>query len=321
MLRFRKLLLMIALAVAGRFLLSAPAWSDDPPTVETAWKYLRMGRWFDAEKLLKDLTGSSDRATAAQARFAAANLWQHRRPTPDDTQARAIYESIVTDFPESHVAPWAMLALARMLDIDVLRPDPKAAAEAYRVLMERYPDSDAAHEAAMHRALAVVAVGGHEADARRQRSARGSAEEKSQAVREADELLLAAARAARTELENWNRDHPSSVYVPAINSVLASISRYPLADYRAAVGYWRIALKAGPATTGGRRGMTWALATVADRELGDRETAVEFYTKYLQEFPTDANAYRCKEALRRLGAPLPPLEDMSIEAVTRRARP
>ena len=200
-------------------------------------------------------------------------------PGPDPNKARAAYQWIVAQHPQHPVAPWAALALAQMPELNVLHPAPAAAVPLYQKVMADYPASPAAHEAALHLAVALFA-------------ARGTSD----------------AAAAVVMLENQLRSQPPAPYAAEIELLLGKLERYPLADYRAAVTHLRRALDLGLATLTQQAKTCWTIAELADEELHDRDLAVAYYTRFLQEYPRDTAQFQAKLALRRLGAPWPAAE-------------
>ena len=44
----------------------------------------------------------------------------------------------------------------------------------------------------------------------------------------------------------------------------------------------------------------WNLATIAEFEVGDFDTARKYYRKLIEEYPTDIRLYGAKQALKRM---------------------
>jgi tetratricopeptide (TPR) repeat protein len=259
-----------------------------PAALAKVWTDMRMGRWDAAVEGLAPLIASPNVGTVCQARFAEGNLWQHRQPDADLDKARAAYRWIVTTHPRNAVAPWAALALARIPDLDVLQPDPAAAIPLYRQVMTDYPTSAAAQEAALHLAEALFTT----------RGKAGGAE-------------------AVALLEKLQHDQPQPAYATEIELLLGKLYRYPLLDYRASVTHLQKALELGLETQTQQMKVCWTIAELADRELQDRDLAVTFYTRYLKAYPRDMARFRAKQALARLGAPVPSSDDAAEETAVR----
>lgn len=266
------------------FLASGSAWANG---VEAAWDLMRLGRWDEAEARLQS-SAKQDGEKACAARFAEGMLWQNRRPSPDLARAVASYQWILASYPQSQFAPWALLEMARIPDLDVLSPRLEEAIPLYRRVMNEYPGSDAAQEAALFLADALFAAQGRDG------------------AQEAVHLL-----------ENWKTAHPNPSYVAAGELLLGKLYRYPLRDYRKSVEHLGAALNGGLRSSSERLVACWTMATLAERELKDRELAVASYSRLLGEFPHHRTAFMAKERLRALGAPVPALEDRDLESLSK----
>lgn len=282
----------LVLAATAGWARATPLLAGDEPTrvaLRSVWEDMRMGRWHQAERRLAALRKQADPAVACAVRYAEGNLWQFRMPGNDLARARAAYEWVVTQHPQQALAAWSLLALARIPDLNVLRPAPAEAVPLYRRVMAEYPASDAAQEAALHLGLALWEAEG-----------------------------AAGAAKAVVELEAWLAARPHPLYEAQFHLLLGRLYRYPLADYPAAVKHLSRALELGLLTATQRVKTCWTLAQLAERYLQDRDLAVRYYTKFLVEYPRDANAFRAKQALERLGAPVPEVEDLSLAGITQR---
>ncbi len=284
--------LAIAMVVALVYIPQPSLWGQaNSPAHEALvkiWKDLNLGNWSAAENSVRELVASPEEAIACQAHFAEGNLWQFRRPGEDPVKAAAAYGWIVRRYPKNSLAAWALLALARIPDLEVLHPQPERAIPIYRRVMTEYPESGAAAEASLHLAEALF----------RERGKEGAVE----AVR---------------ELARWREEHPSSQYSPQIELLMGKFYRYPLKDPRTAVTHLMAALDLGLATLPQRTATCWTIATLAEHELRDRDLAVRYYTQFLKEFPGHRTTFMAKQGLKRLGAPLPPMEDFSLKGVSR----
>lgn len=250
--------------------------SPQNESLAPVWEDLRLGRWSAAEQRLQSLTTSPDIEVACQARWAEGNLWQFRRPESDLTKAATAYDWVVRQHPTNSVAPWALLALARIPDLDVLAPKPAAAIPLYRRVLTEYPESDAAQEAVLHLAEALWQAHGKD----------GAVE-------------------AVQELTRWRAEHSNPKYAAQIELMLGRLYRYPLEDHRAAVTHLAAAFDLGLALLPQRTSTCWTVATLAEHELHDRDLAIRYYTRFLQEFPNHRTSFMAKQGLRRLGALLP----------------
>jgi len=267
------LLALAVLAGAGKL----------PASVDQAWDQMRLGHWDEAEKNLADVP-SLDAGAVCRTRFAEGMLWQNRRPGSDPAKAAAAYEWILQNHPQDPMAPWALLELARMPDLDVLNPRLEEAIPIYQRLMSEYPQSAAAQEAALFLGDALFAARGE-----------------------------AGAQEAVAMLEEWMKGHPDPDYRSTGELLLGKLNRYPLKNYPEAVRHLRAALDAGLRSSSERLIAYWTIATLAERELKDRNLAVQYYTGLLDEFPHHRTAYMAKQRLLALGAPVPEIEDPGAE--------
>lgn len=263
---------------------SGSTWAD---SVGDAWDLMRLGRWDDAETRLQ-VAARQPGEEACAARFAQGMLWQNRRPSPDLPKAVASYQWILDHHPQNRFAPWALLELARIPDLDVLSPRLDEAIPLYRRVIKEYPQSDAAQEAALFLGDALFAAHGREG------------------AQEAVHLL-----------ESWQTAHPDPNYAAAFELLLGKMYRYPLQDYRKAVQHLGDALDDGLRSASERLVACWTMATLAERELKDRDLAVASYSRLLDEFPHHRTAYMAKERLRALGAPVPEIDDRSLESLSK----
>lgn len=249
-----------------------------------AWELMRLGRWDEAGALLEPLKADADKAVAADAWYADGCRWQFRRPGPDVARAAQCFTWVVDHAPASDAAPWAGLALARLPDLDVLKPRPREAIEGYRRVLARYPASAAAQEAVLYLAQALWQADG----------ARGAAE----AVR---------------ELERWRNEHPDTRYAPRIEALLGALYRYPLADYAKAVRHLERGLELGAGSLAQQASTCWTIATLAEHELADRTLAIRYYTRFLERYPNHRTAFMAKQGLTRLGAPVPVIDRTDLD--------
>ncbi len=260
-----------------------------PSPLRQAWEDMRLGRWDTAERTLIPLASSREADPAAEALYATGNLWLHRKPGADPARAREAFSEVSRRFPSHPLAAWADLAIARIPDLDVLHPDPSAAAILYLGVMKRFPSSPASGEAALHRALALASSGG---------------------VEETRRTVL--------ELEAWWIKNPQPSLACAYEATLGRLWRFPLKDSRRAAEHLRRALDLDPASLSQRQGICWTIARLAEEDLHDTALATTYYTRFAKDFPRHQNAFSAIQALQRFGAPLPPVEDASLEGLRAR---
>lgn len=262
--------------------------------VDAAWRSMQLGRWVDAGENITALKLATDDADLlCQAHLAEGNLWQFRRPGADMARAVASYEWVLKNHPDNRHASWALLALARLPDLDVLSPKPDESIPLYRRVAAEYPDSDAAQEAMLHLALALWKAGG-----------------------------VDGAREGVAELERWRAAHPNPDYALHAALVLGKLYRYPLGECGRAVTHLRAALDTQKGSSFAQRAQTcWTIASLAEHDLKDRAIAIEYYTRFIREFPNHRTTFMVKQGLARLGAPVPVTNDGGLLNTTIDAQP
>lgn len=281
------LIILVGLSTLGY----AEGTPSEQQALRNAWEDFRTGRWSVVERSLSKLKASGFVDASCEAKFLEGNLWQHRRPGQDLARALAAYRWVVERHPEHPLAAWALLATGRIHDLDVISPSPEAAIPVYREVMDRFPESPAAQEAALHLSLALLQARGKDGGA--------------QAV---------------AMLESWHAAHPDPCYATQFELMLGKFYRYPLGNDRKAVQHLAVALDLRPATLSQRVKTCWTIATLAEKDLKDRELAVRYYTRFVKDFPMNRTVFMAKQALERLGAPLPVMEDYSLEGIRRQER-
>ncbi len=250
--------------------------------LEEGWRQYRLGEYglaVDAfDRLLAEIPAGSP--LRAQALYGLATVWSLRMPvgSQDKERARALFAQVAGEEADGTLAPWALLAEARLLHVVPVgqEPDYAAVREAYTRVAERYPDHPAGHEALVHRAATRVAT----VDA-------GQA-------REAERSLLAFVAA-----------YPRSGMVSAAYSVLAAayqVMNRP-GDRLLAMERALETVVVDPAAPGRENsGDYWSIATLAEFEVGDFDAARRYYRKLLEEYPHDIRAFGAEQALARMDA-------------------
>ena len=245
---------------------------DSRAMLEQGWNYYRLGEFDVAAKHFTALTGN------VEAIYALATTWNLRRPGEDRTKARALYEQVIREAPDSEWAAWSRLALARWLHLvgPDKTPDYEAARRAYQEVMDRHPRTAAADEAFVFQQTTYLA---------------GWREEE--------------ARVALPVLERFWQERADSAWRTLANGLIArahQILKQP--------DEWLAALVRGLAATEvdplnpkpDRAGHFWQIATVAEFEAGNFAVAREYYRRFMTDYPTDARVYQAKQALARMDA-------------------
>jgi TolA-binding protein len=257
---------------------SADHRGDPAQHLRAGWDYYRTAEYrLAAREFENAMQGApSTGQQRLQAIYGLATTLDLARTDRDAARAARLYEQIIAESPDSDLAAWSMLALARMkgvvgVDEPIDRP---AASAAYQRVIDRYPNQPAAEEALLHQqALRVNALRPQEA------------------------------RAALPLLQKFIETHPTSPWRSAFYSELAACHAI-LNDPDARLAAEIKALETRERDPGNPNADNsfayWFIATFAEYECSDLETASKFYRKFIDEYPTDLRAYSAKLALARI---------------------
>jgi len=281
-------------ARTGRFLLTAwvviasagcfgPRQAEKLPAgelIRLAWddfrlqEYKRALRRFQAA-LDQAPTGSVERC---QALYGMATVWNLRLPLADQDKKRAarLYRQVIDEAPESDLAAWSMLALARMKHLvpPGRDPDYDEVRRAYQKVLERYPGTLAADEAFIYLQSTYVAT-----------------------------LEPGPTRKAVKALKKFIRERPDSGFISAAWSLLAvSYQTLDMQKERLDAELHALATREVDPSNPYQDNawQYWNIATIAEFEVGDFDTARRYYRKLIQEYPTDIRRYGCEQALKRM---------------------
>ena len=93
----------------------------------------------------------------------------------------------------------------------------------------------------------------------------------------------------------------SDLLAPVMANYLAE-AYFWRGDYEKSVLWYREYCRLGPTSFRERNAAWFRLARIADTQLNDRDTAIEFYTKIWKEAASDGKVYFCSERVRELMA-------------------
>lgn len=284
-------------ALAG-MLCAASAGADpaDEP-VDTAellaegWKELRYANWPKSRELLEQVrTLSTHPEEQAEATFALATLWQHRRPGPDVAQAHTLYEEILASHAATAAAPYARLALARLADTPDSETDRDVplARKLYEETIELYPGHVAAEEAKLRLALTYIQEAYIPPDA-------GDAEKRARVDAETRREALATAERMLTE---HLQARPDSVLAGPMQMMLGNLHERA-GRWAKAVEHWIAADAAGIPGQADRAKLYYSIGQVAEQKLADYALAAKWYQRIVDETLRDAKFYLAKLAAER----------------------
>ena len=245
--------------------------------IEKAWLDYRLNEWNSAEAefteaLARTEPGSDDWAMCL---YGLATTWNLRRPGEDPEKAAKMYRELLEKAPDSPMAPWTALALARQLHLVPVgqEPDYKAVNAAYQDIVDRYPGHLAAKEAFVYLQSILLA-----------------------------KLEPEAAKTAAANLEEYVGRETKEFVGPSYS--LLSVA-YTLLDEQAkrldAEENAFEKTEVDPSDPSVEFAWAyWNLACISEFELGDFERARRYYKELIRLYPTDIRVYGCKQALRRM---------------------
>jgi hypothetical protein len=225
--------------------------------------------------------------------FALANLWQFRRPGPKAERARELYEQVLAVHADTPVAPYAVMALARLADTPDLEKDrdPKRARELYERILRDWPRHLLADEAVLRLALVNLQAAYVPPEA-----VRG---EMTASVPAADRDRLET-EAARL-LEPHLKARPTNILAAPMHVVLGNLYARR-GRWQEAVDQWVAADAAGIPGLTDRATLYWRIARVSEVELGRYDVAARWYERIVTDIRRDPRYYVAQEAAARCRA-------------------
>lgn len=253
--------------------------SEEPAALTAqGWHYYRLDEFNLAarsfEEALERAAGNGEQQ--ARALYGLAMTCALRRPGEDPARAKDLLERIVREFPKNEMAPWSLLALARMEHMAPpgTKPDYDAVRDAYDAVIEAFPGHLAGHEAFIQKQATYFAQGGEQ-----------------------------DTRTALENLEGFLARHPDSPFKGLAYSMLSSchgrLKNYD-AQLETRIAAYRNAERdpLNPYTT--NLWDYWDIATIAEYSAGDFDLAREYYRKLIQEYPQDKRRFPAEQALARM---------------------
>ncbi|MDP6491203.1 MAG: tetratricopeptide repeat protein [Kiritimatiellia bacterium] len=248
----------------------------------TGWNRYRMGEYalaIEAFTAVIDAIPESDPRHLA-ALYGLATTWNLRMPVGDQDkdEARRLYDRIIELAPASDLAGWCLLGKARMIHLVPVgqEPDYDAVREAYAETYRRFPEAHPGHEAFIYMEAARLV-----------------------------QWTPQATRESAAALKQFIAQHPTSDLLGAAYGLLATcheILEQPRERLDAMVlsATNRVVDPDSPVQE--NSWLYWQIATVAEFEVGDFETARHYYRQLLDEYPQDIRRYGAEKALRRMDA-------------------
>jgi len=245
--------------------------------IAAAWINYSLGEFDQAviklDSALPQTEPSSD--LQLQALYGLATTWNLRRPGEDPDLARELYQKIIATAPNHDLAAWSQLGLARMIHLVPVgdEPDYDQVLKAYQEVIDKYPRHLAGTEAFIYKMAILVS----------------SLDEKK-------------TRQAVAEIEEFVK-HPENTFIGPAWSLLA-VAYTTLNQPEKRLAAEEESLKTtevdptNPFTEFAWQ--YWNLATIAEFECGDFDTARIYYNRLITEYPTDIRVYGAQQALVRM---------------------
>lgn len=251
---------------------------DPEHLVERGGELIASFSFFEAEPGLRAALARTPEGSPLWQRgqFLLALSLRHQTPPQARKigESRRLLEQLVETAPDSPLAPDALMNLARIAELrdyagDV--PDPQRAAALYQRIIDEYADSDLAD-------LAVLRLASQKT---------------------LDPSDLASARAAVAMVEDRIKQRPESPYLWPMWEFVAATEKLLLKDRRAALRAMIESVKYSKAAPGRRGTIYWNIAELAET-LGERNVAVEYYQRLLDEVPRSLRRLEAQERLQAL---------------------
>jgi tetratricopeptide (TPR) repeat protein len=255
--------------------------AEDP--MAEGWSAFQLAEYPRAHQAFQTAAKQAAPGTEEEARvlFAQATLSWHELPQPNRSRARELFEKVAAMAPQSDLAPWSLLSIARIEALPRVADIPKftqegreSAIAAYERVITAYPTHPAAEEAlVLQQAMALASLETADCNTAIERLTRFLSEKPNSRYRSHAWAVLAM---AYDLLERWPE---------RLNAMIQSLNTIEIDPSNP------LAIKSFH---------YWSIASLAEYKVGDLRTAREYYTKLIDKFPHDLLTYSCKLALQRL---------------------
>lgn len=263
-----------------------------PQLIEQAWTSYRLNEFHDAILQFEAARAAAEPASEewAMATYGLGIVWDLQRPGEDPRKATALFEEVLSAKPASGaekfaVAPWTELALVRQKHLVPVgrEPDYDAVKAGFQHIIDAYPGHLAAKEAFLYLEGIRLSEGINEP-------------EKIEAFsRTAESNLLAY-------IEAQNAADNTEFVSPAWSLLTVAYVNLDEQEKRLRAEEESFAhVETDPNDPSVEYAWAyWNLATIAEFEVGDFETARLNYRKLIEEYPNDIRVHGCKVALKRM---------------------
>lgn len=252
---------------------------DAAELISEGWKSYRLNEFQNAvlafEAAVKQAEPGSNEW--AMATYGLATTWDLRRPSEDRDLATELYKDILEASPDGPMAPWTELALARQMHLVPVgqEPDYDAVNAAYQHLIDKFPDHLASKEAFLY-------LQGIQLAQLDPKSSKESVRELNQFISEQEIEFVGPAWSLLAVAYN-TLDNQDMRYTSEKNS-------FDKTEVDPSDPYLEFAWA------------YWNLATIAEFEVGDFDSARTYYQLLIDTYPNDIRVYGCKQAMKQMDA-------------------
>ena len=252
--------------------------------LRSAWNLFSGAAVNDAVKAFSKIAQTRDaqESDRVQALYGLGVSNAYKRPEGDREGAQRAFQAVVDRYPESPVAPWALLELGILhfkvtyrLDYWNVDLDNRVARSYFQRVIDRYPESPALHEAVLRLADSYI-----------------------------DEVDGPEVEIGVQLLENHLAAYPGNPLATAMYRYLGRWFAIEKQDYRKGVYYMGRAVEIGFADPFRQSQNNWIVAVLYERGLKQPENAIQWYEKIVRETPQARHAYMAKRKISSLKAKL-----------------
>ncbi len=211
-----------------------------------------------------------------RALYGLATTWNLRRPDQNTDLAEKYYNQLLALSPDHDLAAWSMLALVRIRHLVPVGQDPDydEIRAAYRKMIRKFPGHLASDEAFIYLQSTYI-----------------------------KDMTPVNAQQALDALEEFVAERPDSHFISAAYSLMATcceIIGQPSKRLEMELQAFKTAEVDPTNPFQDNAWRYWMLATLAEFNVGDFETARTYYQRLITEYPTDIKVYPCEQALERM---------------------
>ena len=268
---------MIAVLGCGR---GGPQEGNPQTLIQQGWDEFRLNETIRAEEFFKKAAALAEKGSPSHlmALYGWGASLSYRTPDPLEEEGAKKYEEVISLAPQSDMAAWCLLGLARSIHaVPVGRdPDFDKVRAAYDRLTASFPDHVASEEAFLYKQSTYVSPLKEEGAKSALAAVLDFLERKPDSKWQSAGWGLAAECYAILD----NPEKRLDAEIKALDKAELDPNN-PRSDFSGA--YWKI-------------------ASLAEFRAGDFSVARKFYKKLMDEYPTDQKRFASEKALERMDA-------------------